>query len=157
MNYDPLVPARNIASFLSIDGEIDTSLLIRKFWIQRKNVFLPVLHPSLSRQLLFVKYTKKTNLILNKFNILEPSLYRNQSIESNKIDIMLVPLVAFDLKGQRLGLGGGFYDRTLKDWKKTSLLPIGLAYDFQLINEIPIEEWDIPLPVIITPSKIWKW
>ncbi|WP_338419098.1 5-formyltetrahydrofolate cyclo-ligase [Candidatus Pantoea edessiphila] len=152
-----MIKSKNIASFLSIDGEIDTSSAIKHFWQQKNNVFLPVINPMISGGLFFIKYNSKTNLILNKFNILEPKLAQYKPIELNQIDVMLVPLVAFDLNGQRLGLGGGFYDRILKNWKNNSFLPIGLAHDFQLVNSLPILHWDIPLPVVITPSKIWEW
>ncbi|WP_337250216.1 5-formyltetrahydrofolate cyclo-ligase [Candidatus Pantoea edessiphila] len=157
MNYHPVIKAKNISFFLSVDGEIDSSLAINNFWKQKKMVFLPVLDPNISGHLLFIEYKSQTNLVLNKFKILEPEINIYKSISLNKIDIMLVPLVAFDIKGNRLGLGGGFYDRTLNNWKRNNFLPIGIAYDFQLVNNLPNEKWDIPLPVIITPSKIWQW
>ncbi|MBK4775701.1 MAG: 5-formyltetrahydrofolate cyclo-ligase [Pantoea sp. Edef] len=157
VNYEPIVNANNIASYLSIDGEIDTNHAIYYFWKKRKSIFLPILNPFAPRNLLFIEYHSKTKLIPNKLNIMEPEFNSKYLISPNKIDIMLVPIVAFDLKGQRLGFGGGFYDRILQFWSKDSFLPVGLAHDFQLVKEIPTMEWDIPLPIIITPSKIWRW
>ncbi|MXP51206.1 5-formyltetrahydrofolate cyclo-ligase [Pantoea sp. SoEX] len=156
VNYTSLIKANNIASFLSVDGEIDTNLATYIFLQKRKNIFLPILDPCKPHNLLFIKYELETNLILNKFNIPEPEFNAKNLINLENIDVMLVPLVAFDISGQRLGFGGGFYDRILKYWEKYSFLPIGLAYDFQLTKEIPKKKWDIPLPIIITPSKIWK-
>ncbi|ADO10697.1 Uncharacterized protein ygfA [Pantoea vagans C9-1] len=70
---------------------------------------------------------------------------------------MLVPLVAFDQHGQRLGMGGGFYDRTLQNWRQHGFLPVGLAHDCQQVDSLPVAEWDVPLPAVMTPSKLWQW
>lgn len=67
------------------------------------------------------------------------------------------PLVAFDEYGQRLGMGGGFYDRTLQNWQHYKMQPVGYAHDCQLVEKLPVEEWDIPLPAVVTPSKVWEW
>ena len=67
------------------------------------------------------------------------------------------PLVAFDEYGQRLGMGGGFYDRTLQNWQHYKTQPVGYAHDCQLVEKLPVEEWDIPLPAVVTPSKVWEW
>ena len=71
-----------------------------------------------------------------------------------------MPLVAFDKQGNRLGMGGGFYDRTLarlheQNWQKPQL--IGLAHECQKVDALPIESWDVPLKTIITPDKTYCW
>lgn len=149
--------AHNIALFLAFDGEIDTQPLISALWQQDKNVYLPVLHPFNRHNLLFLRYTAETQLVKNRFNINEPPLDVTQVLPPNQLDIMMIPLVAFDDQGQRLGMGGGFYDRTLANWQQKGFYPIGLAHDCQYVKSLPIAHWDIPLPEIITPQKIWHW
>ncbi|XPE60026.1 5-formyltetrahydrofolate cyclo-ligase [Shigella flexneri] len=75
----------------------------------------------------------------------------------SRLDVLITPLVAFDEYGQRLGMGGGFYDRTLQNWQHYKTQPVGYAHDCQLVEKLPVEEWDIPLPAVVTPSKVWEW
>ncbi|WP_426506106.1 5-formyltetrahydrofolate cyclo-ligase [Serratia proteamaculans] len=149
--------AHSIAVFLSFDGELDTRPLIERLWQQAKQVYLPVLHPFSPGNLLFLRYTPETPLINNRFNILEPQLDVRNVLPVGSLDVVLTPLVAFDSSGQRLGMGGGFYDRTLRNWQQLGPYPIGLAHDCQQVEQLPVEHWDIPLPEIVTPSKNWAW
>ncbi|WP_256853122.1 5-formyltetrahydrofolate cyclo-ligase [Pantoea sp. Fr+CA_20] len=157
INVAPIADASNIALFLSVDGEINTRPLIAKLWQQKKRVYLPVLHPFAAGHLLFLRYTPETQLIQNKLRIPEPPLDIRHLVTLDKLDVMMVPLVAFDRTGQRLGMGGGFYDRTLPNWKQHGFLPIGVAHDCQLVDVLPAAAWDIPLPAVLTPSKLWLW
>ncbi|MFH0265856.1 5-formyltetrahydrofolate cyclo-ligase [Vibrio rumoiensis] len=151
--------AENIALYLSSDGEIDTQPIIDWLWQQGKHIVLPVLHPFSKGQLLFLNYQKNSPICHNKYGIVEPKLDQTQICPLKDIDIIFTPLVAFDSDGQRLGMGGGYYDRTLEPWFTTGkgALPIGLAHDCQQVDSIPCEHWDIPLPIFVTPSKIWHW
>ncbi len=151
--------ARHIAIYLSSDGELDTTVIIEYLRQTGKNVCLPVLHPFSKGHLLFIQYDHHTPMVNNKFNIPEPRLDKTQVIPIAQLDIIFTPLVAFDSQGQRLGMGGGYYDRSLAKWYKTGrgAMPIGIAHDCQQVDSIPGESWDIPLPVIITPSKVWRW
>lgn len=157
LNFPPVAQAKNIALFLSFDGEIDTHPLVEQLWQQKKRVFLPALHPVRTGQLLFLHYTPETPLKANKFHISEPELDVRHLIPLADLDIVMVPLVAFDKQGQRLGMGGGFYDRTLQHWQRHGFLPVGLAHDCQQVEQLPAAEWDIPLPAILTPSTLWQW
>ncbi len=157
LNYAPLSAARNIALFLSVDGELNTRPLIARLWHLKKAVYLPVLHPFSPGNLLFLRYSSDTPLIPNKLRIPEPPLDIRQLITLDQLDMMLVPLVAFDQHGQRLGMGGGFYDRTLQNWRQHGFLPVGLAHDCQQVDSLPVAEWDVPLPAVMTPSKLWQW
>ncbi|MGX9418509.1 5-formyltetrahydrofolate cyclo-ligase [Vibrio sp. WJH972] len=151
--------AQHIAIYLSSDGELDTLPLIKQLWQQNKSVYLPVIHPFSSGNLLFLRYQPNTEMTLNRYKISEPKLKKDLIIPVDQLDIIFTPLVAFDTKGKRLGMGGGYYDRTLSTWFKTGIgaTPIGLAHDCQRVDALPNETWDIPLPKIITPSKIWTW
>ncbi|MCJ7927253.1 MAG: 5-formyltetrahydrofolate cyclo-ligase [Pantoea vagans] len=157
LNYAPVTAARNIALFLSVDGELNTRPLIARLWHLKKAVYLPVLHPFSPGNLLFLRYSPDTPLIPNKLRIPEPPLDIRQLSTLDQLDLMLVPLVAFDQHGQRLGMGGGFYDRTLQNWRQHGFLPVGLAHDCQQVDSLPVAEWDVPLPAVMTPSKLWQW
>ncbi|WED22228.1 5-formyltetrahydrofolate cyclo-ligase [Vibrio sp. JC009] len=156
----PLIQtAQNIAIYLSADGEIDTHPIIEYFWQQGKTVCLPVIHPFSKGHLLFLEYTPQTPMVENRFNIQEPELDKQKIVPVSELDIVFTPLVAFDDKGHRLGMGGGYYDRTLEKWFKTGEgpTPAGIAHNCQQVDEVPVEPWDVPLPYIITPDKIWQW
>ncbi|OIQ24304.1 5-formyltetrahydrofolate cyclo-ligase [uncultured Vibrio sp.] len=151
--------ANHIAIYLSTDGEVNTTPLIEWLWEQGKSVYLPVLHPFSKGQLLFLHYTPSTPVVLNKYQIIEPKLNQTLVKPLAELDLICTPLVAFDSTGQRLGMGGGYYDRTLEAWfkRKEGAQPIGLAHDCQHVTTLPSEAWDVPLPKIVTPSKVWHW
>ncbi|MES4614515.1 MAG: 5-formyltetrahydrofolate cyclo-ligase [Ewingella sp.] len=149
--------ASTISVFLSFDGELDTAPLIQRLWADGKQLCLPVLHPFTPGNLLFLRYDPDTTLVRNKLKILEPALDATQIVPLSELDIILTPLVAFDSHGQRLGMGGGFYDRTLENWQDGGPYPIGLAHDCQQVDNLPVEHWDVPLPEVITPGKVWQW
>ncbi|TCP94889.1 5-formyltetrahydrofolate cyclo-ligase [Cricetibacter osteomyelitidis] len=141
--------AQHIGLYLSFDGELSTKLLIETLWQQGKSVYLPLLHPFCKGHLLFLHYTPDTPMLANQFSIPEPQLDVTKIIPINKLDIIFTPLVAFDHKGNRLGMGGGFYDRTLQDWQQKHFIPVGLAHKCQQVDKLPVESWDIPLERIL--------
>lgn len=147
--------AQHIALYLTNDGELDTTPLIRALWQQGKSLYLPLLHPVVPGYLVFQLYTPDTLLKLNQFGIGEPELNCSLLCPVSQLDLMFTPLVAFDSQGQRLGMGGGFYDRTLSQLDSTVRKPqlIGLAHDCQQVESVPVEAWDIPLPAICTPRR----
>lgn len=157
MVFAPLQQAQNIAIFLSVDGELNTRPLIAQLWRAKKRVYLPVLHPFSPGQLLFLRYEPDTPLVISRLRIPEPPLDIRHLLPLSQLDLLFVPLVAFDSQGQRLGMGGGFYDRTLQNWQQHGFLPVGLAHDCQHTDKLPAASWDIPLPAVITPSKLWQW
>lgn len=153
MAWPPVVLAHNVALFLSFDGELDTQPLIDQLWRAGKRVYLPVLHPFSPGNLLFLHYHPQSQLIVNRLKIREPKLDVRDVLPLAELDVLVTPLVAFDVSGQRLGMGGGFYDRTLQNWQQYRLQPVGYAHDCQQVDSLPSEEWDIPLPAVITPGK----
>ncbi|EAC0142356.1 5-formyltetrahydrofolate cyclo-ligase [Salmonella enterica subsp. enterica serovar Ajiobo] len=157
LSFPPVVMAHTVAVFLSFDGELDTQPLIEQLWQAGKRVYLPVLHPFSPSNLLFLHYHPQSALVTNRLKIQEPRLDVRDVLPLAKLDVLVTPLVAFDEDGQRLGMGGGFYDRTLQNWQQHKILPVGYAHDCQLVEKLPVEEWDIPLPAVVTPSKIWEW
>lgn len=149
-----------IALYLSNDGELKTSKLIYKLQQDNHEIYLPVIHPFTPGNLLFQKYEKNSPMKANRYGIFEPELNCSHVCPVNELDIIFTPLVAFDDSGNRLGMGGGFYDRTLaryytEGWQKPLL--IGIAHNCQKVESLPIESWDIPLKTIVTPEKIYRW
>ncbi|MDU2937766.1 MAG: 5-formyltetrahydrofolate cyclo-ligase [Enterobacteriaceae bacterium] len=157
MAYPPVVMAHTVALFLSFDGELDTRPLIEQLWRAGKRVYLPVLHPFSPGNLLFLHYHPQSELVVNRLKIHEPKLDVRDVLPLAQLDVLVTPLVAFDGQGQRLGMGGGFYDRTLQNWQQYRLQPVGYAHDCQRVEALPVEEWDIPLPAVVTPSVLWEW
>lgn len=157
MAYTPVLLAQTVAVFLSFDGELDTRPLIDQLWRAGKRAYLPVLHPFSPGNLLFLHYHPSSDLVVNRLKIREPKLDVRDVLPLSRLDVLVTPLVAFDAAGQRLGMGGGFYDRTLQNWRRHRLQPVGYAHDCQQVDALPTEQWDIPLPAVITPSKTWLW
>ncbi|MCJ8319596.1 MAG: 5-formyltetrahydrofolate cyclo-ligase [Colwellia sp.] len=158
--HKKIKPANHIAVYLANDGELDPCDFITWCWQQGKKVYLPVIHPFSKGHLLFLNYTKNSIMVINRYGILEPKLDVRSIRTIDNIDVLCTPLVAFDETGSRLGMGGGFYDRTLEAWYKNFKTnhqippyPIGIAHNCQRVDIIPSEHWDIPLPEIITPTK----
>ncbi|MDA0149688.1 5-formyltetrahydrofolate cyclo-ligase [Vibrio sp. LaRot3] len=151
--------AQHIALYLTADGEVDTQPLIHWLWQQGKDLYLPVIHPFSKGHLLFLHYQSDTPMVLNQYKIAEPKLNQTLIKPVNQLDIICTPLVGFDSHGHRLGMGGGYYDRTLAPWFASGKgpKPIGIAHDCQHVEALPIEQWDVPLPKIVTPSRIWQW
>lgn len=141
--------AQHIALYVSFDGEISTEKLIKTLWAQDKHVYLPVLHPFNPNHLLFLRYLPDTLMLKNKFGIWEPKLNVQNVLPLKELDILFTPLVAFDKQGNRLGMGGGFYDRTLQHWQKSPFIPVGLAHQCQQVEQLPTEAWDVPLHQIL--------
>jgi len=141
--------ARRISCFLAADGEIDTSAVIAAAWRAGKQVYLPVLAPFGGARLWFLSYRPDSPMTRNRFGIPEPRLRGNARLAAAQLDLVLTPLVAFDAAGNRLGMGGGYYDRTFAflhrrlGWQRPRL--VGLAYSFQQVERLPGEAWDVPL------------
>jgi 5-formyltetrahydrofolate cyclo-ligase len=153
--------SHKIAAYLPADGEIATQPLIELAWRMKKQVYLPVLRPFLENRLWFARFDADTRLVSNRYGIAEPELVHRQRITPQALDIVLAPLVGFDRDGNRLGMGGGFYDRSFayllrrKHWRKPRL--IGLAYGFQRLPRLPVQPWDVPLTAVATESEWYRF
>lgn len=150
--------SQHIAVYLANDGEIDPALLIEHALFLRKTIYLPVLSP-LKNSLYFAPYTAGDHLKLNRFSIPEPVCHPSDWKTASQLDLLLLPLVAFDDQGNRMGMGGGFYDRTLaylrhrQHWRKPVLM--GLAHEIQKVDRLDAQSWDIPLSVIVTEKQTY--
>lgn len=132
--------AEKVLMYHSLPDELDTRRFLNK-WKDRKKFFLPRVN-GVNLELL--PYDE-TRLEIGSFHIEEPK--GNEICPVEEIEMIVVPGIAFDRKGQRLGRGKGFYDRLLKSAKA---MKIGVGYDFQLIEELPSEAHDVPMDMVIT-------
>ncbi|MFL6650548.1 MAG: 5-formyltetrahydrofolate cyclo-ligase [Sulfurifustaceae bacterium] len=151
--------SRRIACYYPSDGEIDPRPILARIARMRKQAFLPVLSRLTSNRLWFAPFTSDTELRPNRFGILEPQVEPARLVRAEDLDLLLLPLVAFDPKGNRLGRGAGYYDRSLafrryrRHMRKPHLL--GLAHDFQRVPALPIDAWDVPLDGIVTDRSVY--
>jgi len=153
------IHSKKIAVYLANDGEINLEPLVTYCWHHNKEVHLPVLHSFSKGHLLFVKYCKNTAMKNNRFGIPEPVVTCANICPLAELDVIFTPLVAFDKQCNRLGMGGGYYDRTLapinRDRLQTAV--IGLAHQCQLVETgLAGELWDVPMQKIITPEHVFS-
>lgn len=148
----------HFAFYQANNGEMDPCLAMAQAAQSDKINYLPVLCPDKYRQLCFVKYQQGAELQPNQYGILEPIFTADNIIDPNQLDIVFMPLVAFDEAGNRLGMGKGYYDRTfefLKNNPKDAPLLVGLAHEFQRVDALQSESWDIPMHAVITDEAIY--
>ena len=141
-----------VASFISIKTEISLKILNNFLEISQKKICLPVIKEDLN-YLIFREFNKNTILIEGKYNIPEPVDSSRELLP----DFVLVPCLAFDQFGYRLGYGAGYYDRLIQSIKKKKkIITIGLAFDFQELFSIPVSKYDQKLDYIITNKNVLK-
>lgn len=145
----------NVASYISLSGELCTQDM-NEYFMTRHHLCLPFMVTGQKGKMDFYSFKKGDELVENRFHILEPKNLPENLISEDKIDVIIVPLVAFDNKGNRMGMGGGYYDRMLKKVRKDCLV-IGVAYEFQLVDELLVEEWDMPMDIVITEKNCYKF
>ena len=153
--------ARRVAVFVANDGELDPAPLARLARERGVRLYLPVVTGTSPRPLAFLPWvTRETQLVRNRFGIREPRPAPQRRLPLRLLDVIVVPLVAFDAHGRRLGMGGGFYDRTLafvrRQWRGRRPRLVAAAYDFQRVTELPTRSWDVPLDVVVTERKIYR-
>ncbi len=158
----PLVHAVRIAGYWACDGELDPAPALERAWAEGGQVFLPVLAGEPPRALQFASHRPGAPLRRNRFDIPEPELAPAEWLQPADLDLVLVPLVAFDPTGTRLGMGGGFYDRSfafLRDASERRRRPflLGLGYDFQGVGELVRQPWDVPLDAVATEQGIYEF
>ncbi|AZE69980.1 5-formyltetrahydrofolate cyclo-ligase [Pseudomonas synxantha] len=150
--------AKHISLYLPTDGEIDPRLLLRAAQRRGKATYLPVLSAWPRTKMVFQRVRPGEKLLPNRFGILEPRVNAHRQRQVWALDLVLLPLVGFDDAGGRLGMGGGFYDRSLAylarrySWRKPTLL--GLAHECQKVGRLAQASWDVPLAGTVT-DKQW--
>jgi len=155
-----MLRTQRIAAYLANNGELDPVSLFDDIRRRKKQLYLPVLRPHPQKKLWFIRYREADPLAANRFGIPEPPVTHHDIRLPWALDLILVPLVAFDARCNRLGMGGGFYDRTLnylrfrKHWRSPIL--VGVAHECQRVPELPPRPWDVPLDMVITEQTVYR-
>jgi 5-formyltetrahydrofolate cyclo-ligase len=144
--------AQTVMAYMSIAAEFSTMEFVRATLAQGKILVLPKVNRDEKKLDLFRVKNIDTHLTPGVWEILEPNPERCEKILAEDIEFVLVPGVAFDVHCNRLGYGGGFYDRLLDDLGPFASL-VAPAFALQIVERVPIEEHDIPLNVIITEDQ----
>lgn len=148
--------SKSIGCYIAQEGELDPAPLIAAALAQGKHIYLAALHPTKEKQLSFLRYIKGDTLQPNKFDILEPNPHAS-CIDAWKLDLVILPQVAYDQHGNRLGRGAGYYDRTfsfvfeLPNSKHPCL--VGYGYAQQQVDQLEVKAWDVPMDYIITEES----
>lgn len=151
--------ARRVAAYLAADGELNLAPLFPLLRQAGKRLYLPVLRPPPQRKLWFARHRPGETLWPNRFAIPEPRLGWRDRRAPWGLDLVLLPLVAFDAQCCRLGMGGGFYDRTFgylrhhRGWRRPRL--VGVAHECQRVEALPVRPWDVPLDLVVTEQRVY--
>lgn len=152
--------AKHIAFYTPVNGEISPLSLSFTHNTREKSFYLPLLSRQHEHHLFFVKINEETRYKNNIYNIPEPIYKDGDILPIEDLDLVIMPLVAADKRGNRLGMGGGYYDRSFEFKKnnKTNKNPLlmGLAYDFQIVTDLVAEDWDVPLDYLASNHALIK-
>jgi len=152
-HFPAIGAGKNVAAYIPMAGEVDTWDLMKRLTEKGATLLLPVVVAN-DTPLSFYAYKFCDGLVKGQCGNEEPQKKGRQAVP----DIMVVPLVAFDETGARLGQGGGYYDRTLAILRKNrSVLAIGLAFEAQKHDSLPVEVADQPLDAIVTEKGVYDF
>jgi len=149
--------ARHIGFYLARDGEIDLSPLLGHCQMHRRRCYLPVLDGEHCDELSFAPYLPGQPLTLNRYSIPEPATPLSSRVSACRLDLIFMPAVGADLAGRRLGMGGGYYDRSLArcpDSTGSRPLLVTTIHERQLVDELPDEPWDVRCDILLTPARL---
>ncbi len=143
--------AQHILFYYSVNGEVDTTALIDKY-INSKQLYLPVVDGKSKFQAIPIKSPLDLKTGFEK--VPEPTGIEASSVYDNAVELIVIPGVGFDRKGNRLGMGKGYYDRYLQ--KQKGKLKVVLAYEEQVLDSIPKENYDEPVDIIVTDQSVYQ-
>ncbi len=153
--------SKRIALYFSSDGEISTDELMARIWQSGRQCYLPILSYMMGERLWFAPVDQDSKFLVNRFGIPEPVVASRKLVDARQLDLVCMPLVGFDLQGNRIGMGGGFYDRTLAfqhhrhKWMRPRL--IGLAHECQRVDNLEANPWDVPMHAVATSKKLYQF
>lgn len=148
-----LAEADEVLAYMPVKNEVDTRKLLEFFWTRGARVLLPRCRPGRPGEMDLACATCFDELAPGSYGIAEPDPDACPALDDFAPKAALVPGVAFDENGARIGFGGGYYDRLLADQRLARCLKIGLAYDFQVVEEIELDEWDVRMDVVLTENR----
>jgi 5-formyltetrahydrofolate cyclo-ligase len=142
----------DVALYLPTDGEVDLGAAAAALRARGATLWLPVIGPARSMRL--ARWDESDDLEVNHFGILEPSTSA-PSREATDVDVVLIPCVAVDAAGNRVGFGAGFYDRALAGSPDESRpLLVGIAFEVQVVDAVEPAPWDVPLDLVVTDQRV---
>ena len=148
--------AQRVAVYFAVNGEISLEAVTEHALSTGKQVYLPNLDQASLR---FSPYFHEQKMRINKFRLPEPDVDDAEMLSPDEMDLVLAPLVVFDENRNRIGMGGGFYDRSFafrKDPQVTTPVLIGVAHESQKVDEILPESWDVRLDMVVTDRAIYR-
>lgn len=146
--------AQHLAGYYAFGAEVDLSSLMSDFARQNKTTYVPVVLPDFLME--FAPVDDQTTILLNRYGIKEPQVDSALHTSASQLDAVLVPLVGFDENCNRMGMGGGYYDRCFAHRLGNNKSPvlIGVAYELQCVPTVFAQSWDVPLDFVVTESRI---
>ena len=148
--------AQRVAAYFAVNGEIGLDPVIDHALVAGKQVFLPNLDQKTLR---FSPYFREQKMRINKFRLPEPDVGDEEMLAPAQLDLVLAPLVVFDADRNRIGMGGGFYDRSFAFRKDSAIdrpVLIGVAHELQKVERIAPEDWDVRLDMVVTDQAIYR-
>ena len=148
--------ADRLAAYCAVNGEIGLNPVIEDALARGKEIYLPNLDQQALR---FSPYFHDQKMRINKFRVPEPDVSDSEMLSPDELDLVLAPLVVFDSNRNRIGMGGGFYDRSFafrKSSEQSKPVLIGVAHEMQKVERIVPEEWDVRLDMIVTDQAIYQ-
>lgn len=146
--------ALTIAAYLPLAPEPPITATLEKLHQQGHRILVPVVEPA--RQLSWVYWTPSTAFVPNSMGIQEPTGARFDASEFRAADVRLIPALAYDVSGARLGQGGGYYDRILTAETYHDTFSFGVVFENEVLDALPTEEWDAKVSQVITEQKIHR-
>jgi 5-formyltetrahydrofolate cyclo-ligase len=153
-NFSMYKKAKTVMFYLSCASEVVTDFMVSHALSEGKTVVVPAIKNPADKKMYAVKFSNFKNIYQSTYGIRQPVINANNTVEKTDIELVFIPGVVFDVNGYRIGYGKGYYDRWLKDmpFDKT----VGLAYNFQVVDKLPIKKHDLPVGFIITEQIIIK-
>ena len=148
--------SNRIAAYFAVNGEIGLTPLIENALAAGKQLYLPNLD---QQSLRFSPYFLTQKMRINKFRLPEPDVEASEMLQPDALDLVLAPLVAFDADCNRIGMGGGFYDRSFSFRKNPAIkkpVLIGVAHELQRVERIVPQDWDVRLDMIVTDQALYR-
>jgi 5-formyltetrahydrofolate cyclo-ligase len=148
--------SQRIAVYFAVNGEISLDPVIDSALAQEKQVYLPNLD---QKSLRFSPYFRQQKMRINKFRLPEPDVGDAEMLAPEALDLVLAPLVVFDAMRNRIGMGGGFYDRSFEFRKNRDRLTpilIGVAHELQKVSRLKPESWDVRFDLIVTDQAVYR-
>lgn len=152
LKLEQFIKSKNIFCYLSFRSEVPTQNIIKYCQQNEKNVYIPICNMD-TKEMIISLYDKDVELIASSYGVQEASIETIKISDRNILDTALMPGAVFDIKGYRIGYGAGYYDKFYAHTNK-QIYRIALAYSFQIVDEVPKDDYDIPVNCIITEKGI---